>query len=327
MAQKRSRLVSTIAWIILAGVVGITAIALFSSRYGWPLYLELLSHFQRQYWLLSIIGVAAIALTRRSLPLLISLACVAALTSQLLPWYLPPHFLMSGDRGNFRILISNVNTKNRNFEAVLNFAQQTNPDVALFMEVDALWIEQLNNLSAALPHFSGQPNPYNSGIVMYSRYPLETAELVNFAEDSTPSITATLTVEGQSLNLVGMHPLPPVKSTFFHSRNRQLDRMGQYLQSLAGPEVVIGDFNITMWSPYYRRFKRQTGLQNARNGFGIKPTWPSGKPYRPLPRWATRLLAIPIDHCLVSPELTVTNVQNGPSVGSDHRPVVVDFNL
>ncbi|NEQ43077.1 MAG: hypothetical protein F6K00_05745 [Leptolyngbya sp. SIOISBB] len=97
MAQPRSRLVSSLAWVILTGVVGVTAIALFSSRFGWPLYLELLSHFQRQYWLLSLVGWGAIAVTRRRLPLLLSLTCVTILTAQLLPWYLPPHFLGNGN--------------------------------------------------------------------------------------------------------------------------------------------------------------------------------------------------------------------------------------
>jgi len=50
MAQKRSRFTNIVAGIVLVGVCGVTAIALLSSRLGWPIYLELLSHFQRQYW-------------------------------------------------------------------------------------------------------------------------------------------------------------------------------------------------------------------------------------------------------------------------------------
>ncbi|MEM9119337.1 MAG: endonuclease/exonuclease/phosphatase family protein [Cyanobacteria bacterium P01_F01_bin.56] len=326
MAQQRAGLVSALAWIVLVGVAAVTAIALLSSRYGWPLYLELLSHFQRQYWLLSLVGWGVIGLTRRRWPALLGLMCVAALTTQLLPWYWPPHFLGARDTGNLRILISNVNTKNRNFDAVLNFVQQTNPDLALFMEVDNRWIEQLDPLTAELPYFSGEGNANNFGIVIYSRYPLTTTQLVNFAADSTPSITTTMTVHGQSLTVVGTHPVPPVRPTYFYSRNRQLDQLGQYLQSVEQPKIVIGDFNITMWSPYYRSFHRQTGLKNVRDGFGLLPSWPTGKFYR-LPAWFMPLLAIPIDHGLVSPELTVTKVQVGPNVGSDHRPVVVDLHL
>jgi len=327
MAQKRSRFTSIVAGMVLVGVCGVTAIALLSSRLGWPIYLELLSHFQRQYWALSLVGLGAIGLTRRPLPSLMALACVAALTAQLLPWYWPPHVVTGGSPGNFRILIANVNTQNQNFEAVLTFAQQANPDLALFMEVDERWVEQLNRLMTTLPHFSGQANPYNSGIVLYSRQPLANVERVNFSADSTPSLITTLTVNDQTVTLVGTHPLPPVKPTFFHSRNRQLDLLGQYLQTVERPKIVIGDFNITMWSPYYQRFIRQTGLKNVRDGFGILPSWPTSATYGPVPGWMAGLLAIPIDHGLLSPELTVTDVQVGPNVGSDHRPVVIDLRL
>jgi len=327
MAQKRSWLTGAIAWFLLVGVVGVTAIALLSSRYGWPIYLELLSHFQRQYWVLSLVGLGAIGLTRRPLPSLVALACVTALTAQLMPWYWPPHFLTAREPGNFRLLIANVNTQNQNYDAVLTFAQQTDPDLALFMEVDDRWVEQLNALTTTLPHFSGRADPYNFGIVLYSRQPLANVELVDFSADSTPSLITTLTVNDQPLTLVGTHPLPPVKPTFFHSRNRQLDLLGQYLQTVEPPQIVIGDLNITMWSPYYQRFIRQTGLKNARDGFGILPSWPTRTTYRSMPDWMTGLLAIPIDHGLLSPELTVTDVRVGPNVGSDHRPVVIDLRL
>ena len=48
-----------------------------------------------------------------------------------------------------------------------------------------------------------------------------------------------------------------------------------------------------------------------------EPTWPTYNP----------LLWIPIDHCLVSPEIIVTDRQIGPDVGSDHYPIVVDLQL
>ena len=327
MGQRQISFGGVVAWIGLIGIVVVTAIALISRYWGWPLYLELLSHFQRQYWWISGLALGAIGLTRRRWPLLLGLACVTALTVNLLTWYLPPHFLTTGAPGNCRILIANVNSKNRDFEAVLQWTQQVNPDLALFMEVDNLWLEQLDELAVELPYFVGEGNEQNNfGIVLYSRYPFTEAELVNFAADSMPSIVATTAVNEQSLAIVGTHPLPPVSPQYFQSRNRQLQQLGQFVQALAQPTVVIGDFNITMWSPYYRRLQQQTGLKNVRDGFGILPSWPSG-PSFPLPNWLAKSLAIPIDHGLVSPALTVTQVYVGPDVGSDHLPVVVELRL
>ena len=73
----------------------------------------------------------------------------------------------------------------------------------------------------------------------------------------------------------------------------------------------------TLWSPYYTRFEQETGMVNARKGFGLFPTWPT---------WMQMsLLMIPIDHCLVSSDLRVTNFRTGRNVGSDHLPVIVDI--
>jgi len=327
MAQRKSGLVSLLAWLIVLGMVGLVAIALISTRYGWPIYLELLSHFQLQYFVGGAIGLAIVAWTRRRLPLLLGLLCVATLGSQIVPWYLPPKFLGGASGGNFRIFIANINTQNQQYAEVLALAQQENPDLALFMEVDEIWVDQLNALLPELPYSSGQANPFNLGIILYSRYPLQNTQLTFLGEDSTPSLTGQVEVNDQSIGVVGTHPRPPVRPDIFHSRNRQLDLVGQYVQAQTAPLIVIGDLNITMWSPYYKRLMRNTGLRNARDGFGLLPSWPTSSTYQRIPDWAPLLFSIPIDHCLLSPDLTVADVRVGPNIGSDHRPVIVDLQL
>ena len=326
MAQRPSSLTRCFAWTVLIGILAVTAIALLTSRYGWPLYLELLSHFQLQYWVLSVIGLVIIGLTRCKIPVFVGLLCVAALSAQILPWYLPPSFATPND-SNFRLLIANVNTQNTQYEAVLAYANQEKPDLALFMEVNDTWRTRLNELLTDMPYSSGQTRSDNFGILLYSQYPLSDVQITRFAEESTPSIIGEVTVSGQTLSFVGTHPLPPVRPDAFHSRNRQLHTMGQHVQTLESPVIVAGDLNITMWSPYYKQMVRNTGLKNSRKGFGLLPSWPTQGTYRQIPNWAPLLFSIPIDHCLLSPELTVENVQIGPNLGSDHRPVIVDLRL
>lgn len=327
MSQRKSCFVTALAWLLLLGIVVITAIALVTSRYGWKIYLEVLSHFQLQYFLLSVVSLVALALTRCFRLFLLGLLCTAILATQLTTWYLPPKFVASRAAGNFRIVVANINTRNKQYDDVLAFIRQEAPDLALFMEVDETWVNQLNTLSDNLPYTSGQANPYNSGIAIYSQYPLEETQLTLFGDDSTYSITGKVTFNNQTLAFVGTHPWPPVRSSAFHSRNRQLDLIGQYLQAISFPQLVIGDLNITMWSPYYKRLIRNTGLKNARKGFGLLPSWPTRGTYRQIPDWITLLFSIPIDHCLLSPEIEVANVRVGPNLGSDHRPIIVDLNI
>jgi endonuclease/exonuclease/phosphatase (EEP) superfamily protein YafD len=89
-----------------------------------------------------------------------------------------------------------------------------------------------------------------------------------------PSIVGKLNINGQIVSLVAAHPPPPIKSALFKARNQQLEAIGKYIKSLSTPVIVTGDLNITMWSPYYKRLMSQAGLKNARQGFGLVPTWP-----------------------------------------------------
>lgn len=305
-------------------IVSITLIALVSDR-GWTQVLELLSHFRLQYFLVSLVLLLLLFLTRRKIAILIALFCVALLSTPILPWYNP--LSRSAATGELRVLTANINTQNRSYEKVLTMVREEKPDIAVFLEVDDTWVSQLQSLKDILPYDFGQANPYNLGIAVYSRFPLEDAAIDFFETDRNPSILANLTVENQSISLVAAHPFPPMRRSFFHTRNLQLDQIGQYVQQLETPVVLLGDLNITMWSPYYKRFARNTGLQNARRGFGVLPTWPMPGTYAVLPDLMHLMLQIPIDHCLVSPDIKVAAIHTGQDVDSDHLPLIVDLVL
>lgn len=316
-----------ISFLILLTMVGTVAIALGTSHYGWPIYLELLSHFQRQYWWVNLLNLGVLALTRQRLCILAGLGLLLAQTAWLMPWYWPPQARVSAEDTNLRVLVSNINTQNRNYDGVVAYTREVQPDLAVFMEVDAAWVEQLGRLQDQLPYASGRENPYHLGLMVYSRLPLAQTRIDFFGTDNNTSVVGQVAVAGQTVQFVATHPLPPVRPSLFHARNRQMDRVGQFMQPLPGPKLLLGDLNMTMWSPYHRRLTRQAGVVNGRRGVGIHPTWPTPGTYRQLNAIATALLAIPIDHCLVSDEITVTGFTVGPHLGSDHRPIVVDLHI
>ena len=78
--------------------------------------------------------------------------------------------------------------------------------------------------------------------------------------------------------------------------------------------IVMGDLNITPWSPFYVPLEEEAGMTNAANGRGYLPTWPAG----------LDLLKIPIDHMLVSEGVTVQQFRTGEENGSDHLPIILD---
>jgi endonuclease/exonuclease/phosphatase (EEP) superfamily protein YafD len=266
-------------------------------------------------------------LTRHKPLILISLFILVIQSSQIVPWYLPQLGFSPSRPANLKILVANLNVQNKSYAKVLSLVRREKPDIALFMEIDQAWMEQLDQLNDVLPYRFGKANPYNLGIAVYSRQQLKNPQFNLFGTDQNIGITGQLTVNQQAIELVGIHPLPPARTQFFHLRNRQLEAVSQYVKTLSNPVVVIGDMNITMWSPYYKRLMNKTGLVNARRGFGIVPSWPTESSFQRSPAWFLSLLSIPIDHCLISRSIRVTNVSTGASTGSDHRPLLVDLSV
>lgn len=318
-------LVDWIGYSLVFAIVGITLISLGSSLLGWRLIFELLSHFKVQYLVLTLLLCGLVVLTRRKPLILISLFCLSILFIEILPWYVPPAWIRSNRNPNLRVLVANINTQNQNYDKVLALVRNEKPDVAVFMEIDEAWVKRLNSLVDILPASISKPNPYNLGIAVYSKLPLENNEIKFWGNNKNPTVVGNLTINGQIISLIATHPFPPAKQTFFHSRNAQLDQIGQYIQSLSTPVVIIGDLNITMWSPYYKRLIGKTGLSNARKGFGILPTWPVKASFSPVPSYLSLFLSIPLDHCLVSPKIKVAQIRTGANVGSDHRPLITDL--
>ena len=68
---------------------------------------------------------------------------------------------------------------------------------------------------------------------------------------------------------------------------------------------------------HFDRLLKQFGLLNARRGHGLIPSWPTFLPF----------LMIPIDHCLVSPDASVVDIDSGPDIGSDHLPIFVKLGI
>ena len=156
------------------------------------------------------------------------------------------------------------------------------------------------------------------GVAALSRLPLNKAEVVDTGNYLGPTLQVEVLLEGQTFTVLTAHPPPPNPSGFPY-RNAQLASLAERLKALPGPKAFIGDMNTTVWSPYLRDFTAASGLRNARQGFGVVPTWPM--------IWYLWPLQIGIDHCFVSRDVRVVNVRAGAAIGSDHLPLVVELAL
>lgn len=239
--------------------------------------------------------------------MLVSLCCLSLNLGAIAPWYWPQGQVSA--TAQIRILELNVLASNRESDRAISLVREANPDMAVFLEVTNSWRTALEGLQDSYPY-----HILAGGIAIYSQLPLQDSEIQEFSV-GRQSIAAKVKLKGKEFQVVTAHLYIPTRRSFFKLRNQQLVELGDYVAQIKTPVVVVGDLNITMWSPYYQRFVRQTGLRNARYGFGILPTWPTFMPP----------LSIPIDHFLVSPELKVVNLRTGKQIGSDHLPLIIDL--
>jgi endonuclease/exonuclease/phosphatase (EEP) superfamily protein YafD len=307
--------------LLVIGLIDLTlSLCIFIAwRFPW----ELISHFRLQYWAASILLCAiSLSFKRSPKPLFwLSLLLISVNTIALAPWYFP-HTSQTKTAPNLRILSANVNIRNDRYAPAIAMVQQQKPDIALFIETTEEWIKQLDTgIQEQMPyHFFDA----SSGLALWSRYPLQNAKSDRLGSDNF-SLLATVQVGERSIQLIGIHFVVPLRQNLFEQRNQQLNGLSQAIQKRSTPTIIIGDFNLTPWSPYYSRLIQQTHLHNAQLGFGIHPTYPQPSTLTRFPGWIAPLLQIPIDHALVTPEIRIHNFYTVVHGNADHAAIVGDF--
>jgi endonuclease/exonuclease/phosphatase (EEP) superfamily protein YafD len=223
--------------------------------------------------------------------------------------------------GNLRLAAINVLYSNTHYERVASFLRAARPDAVVLVEITPAWRAGLASLATEFPHqyYAGSwlnrgQGKAQRGVLLLSRWPIERAATWRLGSHTEPALIATLAVKGRELQLIGVHAAWPLGSRISAERNRELGELSGLVRSMPRPLVVLGDLNITPFSPHFQALLSSTGLRSAAEGEGWQPTWPTFLPPA----------GIQIDHALVG-GLAVLRFQRGPGVGSDHRPILVDL--
>ena len=314
MSWYESRLKQTIIG-LLEAAMALTVVFSIATTFGqWHRLLELFSHFRLQYLGVSVLLTLAFLLMKWRNYTLLGLATVAFNGWFVLPWYLPANNADVAE-SDLTILLANVQVSNDSADRFLALVADEQPDVIVIQEATPDWLGMIAAIHADYPHRVGEPREDPFGIALYSRLPLDSSAINASAPMGFPDIAARIRLGEGYLNLISTHPLPPLGAANYSSRNVQLDGVARLASRTPGPLVVIGDLNISMWAHHYQRLVAIAGLENAREGFGVKPTWPLFLPFA----------MIPIDHCLVSTGISVVAFDTGPPIGSDHLPILVSL--
>jgi endonuclease/exonuclease/phosphatase (EEP) superfamily protein YafD len=293
-------------------------------------YFELMSDF-RPYWLA--IGGAILMLIPIMWPhlkawrrwrlamLVFTMVSVVINGCEVLPWLwaAKPGGVPGSTQSRLKVIAFNVEFSNTRYAEVRAFVERESPDLVMFCEASGNWPGELLQLKGVLPYHARDES---MDIEIFSRQPMGPVQAFHHGP-RRGFITVLLNLRGREVVFAAAHAYPRLwpGADGFRWRNEMLEKgMGEAANSLHLPLIVMGDLNVSPWSPSYKRMIQASRLTDGRRGFGLLPTNHGEE-------WFSRWFWRPIDHCLHSPDITVARVWTGPELGSDHLPVLAEFCL
>jgi len=294
-------------------LLGIAVTAAAAAPLGWPF--ELFVHFRLQYAAAAVALAVLLAWQRHHV---LALAALLVAAWQGLP---PAQRALAAEPGacggpSFTVVTANLRYRNLGQARFVDWLRTDPADLLVVQEVTPDWERALGALPG-YPHryLLARADPYGIGVL--SRWPLESVSAVDFAGDGLPSLTGLALIEGRPVRFIGMHTHWPILPALARARDVSLRRAAAAVRADRLPTVLLGDLNLTPDAPVFARLLDESGLRDTVAGPRWQPTWQAGF-------WP---LALRIDHVLVSRELCVDRAQVGPSIGSDHRPVIARLRL
>lgn len=288
---------------------------------------DLLSHLRVQYALALLLALLYFVLRRRWLISGLVLMAFVSNLSVLFPLYIPPSAMPHALRHPLKVLHYNLDMTSADHHTAFQFLRSSAPDILFVQELTPALATQLPQelpnyrVVYAHPldntHGSALLLPTNSGLQV-----LGAGEVHLPASSPRPLITVTLALDGQPFTLMSLHVIRPKDAYTEDIQAQEYAAASQWIREQhmqhGYPMLVIGDYNTTPWSARFQRFLQESGLRDSSLGFGYQPTWPAAAP---------ALLAIPIDHAVISADIVVLDRKVGPDLGGDHRPLELEIGL
>jgi endonuclease/exonuclease/phosphatase (EEP) superfamily protein YafD len=317
----------------VCAAISVLAATSLAATARWSWLGDLAVHFRVQYAAVALVALIGLAWARRWVWAVAAFVALALNVAAARPVLGPPLWSATPARAVavepappevLRVAAINVLYSNTHYERVTSFLRTARPDVAVLVEITPAWRAGLAGLAAEFPqqyYSSGfldrRGTQVQRGVLLLSRWPIERVATWKLGAHTEPALIATLTIRGRPLQLIGVHAAWPLGRAIQSERNRQLEALAALARRSPRPLLVVGDLNITPFSPHFQALLSDTGLRSAADVAGWQPTWPTFLPPA----------GIQIDHALVSAGLAVVAFQRGPGVGSDHRPILVDLTL
>jgi len=220
------------------------------------------------------------------------------------------------DKQVYRLFHLNLFWLNEQKPQVIDRIFEIDPFLISLSETSSYWEKELSRLKARWPYLAHCPEfGIRGGVQLYSKVPFDHSD--DFCGDFG-SFMKTKIVLPNDLHLVvgSVHPRWPWPA----SGPRQYRSFIPILQNLGPDALIAGDFNATPWSHAVKGFADAGNLKIIP---GIGATWFLGTSPAPV----IKTVGLPIDHILVKGRVKILSAETLKEIGSDHLPILVEFQI
>lgn len=297
--------------------VALVSLAAFLGRWVW--WLDVLANFRIHYFVfLTVTGLVIVMSRWRNLGYVVLFVALVNLVL-VLPLYLGSPGTTDPSAPSLRVMSFNLLSTNENFSEVIDYIETIDPDLVLLHEASRPWEVAVEASTLAYQVIRPRSDDLIFGTLVLVRQEDVEAISHGFAAEQPRAVELSYRPTGwpEPIQVMSSHPLAPTDERRAALRDAQIRFAAGWAEAKEGAVMVVGDLNATPWSwPF--RLLTAAGLRNSQLGFGLQASFPATSIF---------LVRVPIDHLLHSEALVVRDRYLGPSLGSDHFPLVVDVEL
>src|SRR5262245_60789467 len=258
----------------LLALAGLATLLGYAGAWSW--LFDLCAHFRVQYCVLGAILAAILGTMRRPALVAASVLVVLANLPPIIPQFVRSAVAAPATPGApLRVVSFNVFKYSSQYRRMIDFVLRASPDVVVLIEVTPAWAPSLAELAPEFPYRWVNIGDDVSGLaVMSRRVPLET-HVIDLGGNGVSSLQFTLPDPNGPITLVATHLSWPLGPQHAAVRDAQLASLARLAHQHRGAFAIVGDLNVTPYSPRFQQLSRDGGLRSCAEGMGLQGTWPS----------------------------------------------------
>lgn len=307
-------------WVLklCAALVLANTLSLLAS-YHWMF--DLFSNFKIQYFFIGLVLLVLCVLYKQKWFAMCMAILSISLFVEIQYAYTRPFAEQPAIAPNFKIIQYNKFFNNDNYAGIGAWLRTERPDVIVVNESLPHSVDNMQSFKDVLPYQYPPKKEQRFGdISILSKWPITVTPLRMDWDGEVLNVSKIIVRRPllQPIVIYAYHAQVPLGGYAHEQRQYELETMARFVREEKEQNVIMmGDWNLTPWSPLFKDILKTTGLRYQHYGLMPQTTWPSFNHFD--------FLQIPIDQILYDDALILTNINRGPSVGSDHQSLIARF--